>query len=433
MTQAFVASTAFATLTLAASVRQWRVALDSLQRARGGLEHRVSERTLELQVAVQELARSQQALALHVQQTPLGVIEWGPDFRVAAWNPAAERIFGWTRAEVLGRHADDFVPPAARPHVARVWAELVANRGGARSTNPNVTRDGRTIDCEWFNTPLFDDTGAFVGVASFVADVTARVEAEAERDRLLVAYRAAIASRDEFLSVASHELRTPVTSLQLAVQSLMRGSPRRAPLDEATQRMLGAVERQTQRLGLLVNDLLDVSRVREGRLRLDLHEHDVAAIVRDTVASLQGDLAVSGTTITVDADRPAPARVDAARVGQVVTNLCTNAIKYGAGKPVHVRVDLDGDEVVVGVADQGIGIDADDQGRVFERYARAVSPRHYSGFGLGLHIVRGLVEAHGGRIELQSEPGVGSTFTVRLPCAGPPEAPEPREGTVPTA
>ena len=128
--------------------------------------------------ADEQLRTSMQKLALHAEQTPLGVIEWNLNFEVTEWNPAAEKIFGFKQKETLGRHASFIVPESAREHVDEVWNELLNNRGGARSNNVNVTKDGRIIVCEWYNTPLIDTQNEVVGVASLVMDITERKQAE---------------------------------------------------------------------------------------------------------------------------------------------------------------------------------------------------------------------------------------------------------------
>jgi PAS domain S-box-containing protein len=151
----------------------------------------------ERRAAEEALRRSEQRLALHFRQTPLGVIEWSPDFRVTDWNPAAERIFGWTREQALGRVGAEFlVPEPDRPAVWRLWGDLLAFKGGARSVNENLTADGRAILCDWYNTPLVDRDGRVIGVASLVQDITESRRAEEERARLLAAEQAARAEAE---------------------------------------------------------------------------------------------------------------------------------------------------------------------------------------------------------------------------------------------
>ena len=138
-----------------------------------------------LRKAEEERMRAAQKLALHIKQTPMAYIEWDTKFEVVEWNPAAERIFGYTKAEALGRHAAGLiVPEEVRPAVDQVWADLLSQQGGMRSSNDNTTRDGRLIHCEWYNTPLVDHRGTIMGVASLIQDVTEQRESEEERRRL---------------------------------------------------------------------------------------------------------------------------------------------------------------------------------------------------------------------------------------------------------
>jgi signal transduction histidine kinase/PAS domain-containing protein len=226
----------------------------------------------------------------------------------------------------------------------------------------------------------------------------------------------AIGLRDDFLSVASHELRTPMTALRLALQSLQRQAaahPEGFP-PQATK-LIHAAERHERRLAKLVDTLLDVTRIQGGRLELELEPVDLAQVARETCALFQGEAARTGTALTVEADAPAWGRWDRSRLEQVVTNLVSNALKYGAGAPVQVQVRGEPERAVLVVRDQGIGIPLERQGKLFERFERAVSSRHYAGLGLGLYIVRGIVQALGGTVQVQSTPGDGSTFTVTLP------------------
>lgn len=238
-------------------------------------------------------------------------------------------------------------------------------------------------------------------------------------------YQAAVAAvrlRDEFLSVASHELRTPLSSLQLQIENLLRPSrknPAAVLCPEQLKKKLEISLRQTDRLSRLVSELMDVSRIRAGRLRLKLEEADLSAIARDVAEHLGDDAAKARTPVTVTTQTMVLGRWDRMRVEQVLTNLMTNALKFGAGKPVEVAVEGDGLTARLAVRDRGIGIPTQDLERIFGRFEQAISPRSYGGLGLGLYIARQIVDAHGGTIRAESQPGAGSTFIVELPVEPP--------------
>lgn len=240
----------------------------------------------------------------------------------------------------------------------------------------------------------------------------------AEVTRLNQNLRAAVRARDELVSMASHELRTPITTLQLQLEGLVRLSSRSAALEvgaERVQRSLAKARAQIDRLSHLMNELLDVSRIVAGRLSLQREEGvDLGAIVREVAARFEEHL--DGATLVMDLEPGATGALDALRMDQVVTNLLSNALKYGQGRPIDVSVRIVGDELELEVQDHGVGISEDEQQRIFERFERArTATLHSSGFGLGLWIVREFVEAHGGRVSVWSRPGQGATFLVRLP------------------
>lgn len=234
----------------------------------------------------------------------------------------------------------------------------------------------------------------------------------------------AIALRDEFLSIASHELKTPLTPLALQIQLLMRRAPElccdREHLAWLMDR-LGLVRRQSERLRRLVDNLLDVSRITAGRLALELEPVRLSDIVRQVVSRFQegGGPAESGSRITVSADDDADGNWDRMRLEQVVDNLVSNALKYGQAKPIHVAVTSTSSTATLTIADHGIGIAPEHIDRIFGRFERAVSSRNYGGLGMGLYISRQVVEALDGSIEVSSVLGEGATFKVTLPLAGP--------------
>ncbi len=245
-----------------------------------------------------------------------------------------------------------------------------------------------------------------------------------ENARLYEKAQRAISVRDEFLSIASHELKTPLTSLYLQLQLLLRGvrgETTVAVSPENSALLLESCRSQSRRLGRLIDELLDLTRIRAGKLELKLEDVDLTAIVKDVVARLGSERMQSGSKFHLELQSGVLGRWDRTRLEQVVTNLISNAIKYGAGRPITVSLERDGTREVarLSVRDQGLGISPEHQERIFERFERAINAKHISGLGLGLYIVKQIVGALGGEISLRSDVGQGSTFIVELPVQGP--------------
>lgn len=238
-----------------------------------------------------------------------------------------------------------------------------------------------------------------------------------ENARAYSAAQRAIRTRDEFLAVAGHELRTPLAALMLQIESLraamLTGAITKDPARYSTR--LDKTFGHALRLARLVDGLLDVSRIAEGQIELSLEEVDLARLVHETCERFTDDATRAGCELDVIANVPCVGHWDPQRLEQVVSNLLSNAMKYGAGKPIEVRCEAHGDTVAIVVQDHGIGIAPEHRSRVFGRFERAVSERNYAGLGLGLWITREIVTMHGGSIEVVSEVDKGSTFTVSLP------------------
>lgn len=351
-----------------------------------------------------------------LESVPDAMVIADRDGRVVHLNGLAEALFGWPRAELLGQPIEVLLPARLRAmHQLHRHGYQAAPRPrpmGLGLDLSGVRRDGREFAAEISLAPL-EVAGERYTIAA-VRDVTERKEIEG---RALLYRRAQreVRERDEFLSVASHELRTPVTALQLQLQVLQRAAGQSGgALPASVAAKLVALERQSRRIGLLVNELLDVSRLRLGRLELRLEETDLAAIAREALVRLgEQGLDVRGAVVA-SAD-PVVGRWDRVRLEQVMASLLSNALKFGQSKPVEIAVGGDGERARLEVRDHGIGIPAADQERIFQRFERAAPVHHFGGLGLGLYIAREIVEAHGGAIDLASAPGAGTTVTVTLP------------------
>ncbi len=353
---------------------------------------------------------------------------------------------GW--GELTGTDPDliltEQVPPGLHPEDAgafqREWRAALERVEAFQATCRLRAQGGqwRWILCRAL--PERDDAGNVVAWLGTFTDIDEQRRAHEERARLLarehearLQAEEAVKARDEFLGVASHELKTPLTSLQLLIQGFTRRAEREGegamPAKQVLDK-LRVAERQIGRLGGLVEQLLDVARIRSGKLPLLVEDADLAAIVQDVAQRFEAAGQATSTPILVDCNAPVPGRWDVLRVEQVVTNLISNAVKYGNGRPVHVVCAMVGPEATISVADEGIGIGASDLDRIFERFERAERARNFSGLGLGLYITRQLVMAHGGTIAAHSEEGQGATFTVRLPLvtAEPDDPTEPVDG-----
>lgn len=222
----------------------------------------------------------------------------------------------------------------------------------------------------------------------------------------------AVSVRDDFLSIASHELHTPLTPLKLQIER-MRRKPHSS---EQMGEKLAIVDRQVDRMIKLVTQLLDVSRIAGGKLRLRAEEVDLGAVVKEVAEATREALTRTGSELVLDLPKaPVRGMWDRTRIEQIVTNLVSNAVKYGGGKPILIAVTEEGGRARLTVRDHGIGIPNEQLSRIFDRFERAVSVRHFGGFGLGLWIVRQIVEASGGTVRVESTLAEGSCFVVELP------------------
>lgn len=358
--------------------------------------------------------------------TDYAIFLLGPDGRIRTWNLGAQRIKGYTAEEVIGQHFSIFYTPEER-ELGRPERNLAdaARQGRVEDEGWRVRKDGSRFWADVVITRLLDRSGRLYGFGKVTRDLTERREAEARERQLAAEQRAreaselALRARTRFLTIASHELKTPVASLQLSIEALIRAHRRGMLGEERLERSLARMASAGARLTTLVNELLDVSRLEASSVELDLQETDLTSLISEALEQFAD---------TGHGDRlqlRAPARVlvsaDPVRLEQVVTNLIDNALKYS---PPDSMVDVEVAEAdggaVLRVTDQGIGMDPDASGWLFEPFGRGANTAHVQGIGLGLYISRQIVENHGGRIEANSPgPGRGTAFTVWLPHHGP--------------
>jgi PAS domain S-box-containing protein len=393
------------------------------------LRRRVARATTELEQELRErqrieaaLRRSEGKLALHLDQTLVGVIELDRDFQIAYWNPAAERIFGWSRGEVTGKVAEFLLPADLRPALLAQWRQLMAGTGGWHSVNANLMRDGTPITCEWFNTALADDAGHVHGVMSMVLDVSERARREEAQAR---------AQRLESLAVLAggiaHDFNNLLTGILGNVSLLLEGG--RPGAEQAE--LLEEAEAAARRAQALTRQLLTFARGGAPVKAL----LDLGPLVRQSAL-----FATRGAAGSCRVDVPEglwPVEADAGQLGQVVQNLVLNALEARPDGLVELslaNVQREpparpaGPCVRLSVSDQGPGIPSDRLQRIFDPFYSTKE----RGTGLGLAVTHSIMARHGGLVEVRSSAGQGTTFDLFLPAqpdrivvSSPPRSPAP--------
>jgi PAS domain S-box-containing protein len=335
-----------------------------------------------------------------------------PTGRIETWNVGAERAKGYTAEEIVGQHMSRFYTPEDLERGLPGALLAIAQREGrVESEGWRVRKDGSRFWADVVITALVDDSGRLTGFAKVTRDLTDRLRAQQEQVRLAHAEEA-VRLRDEFLSIAAHELRTPLSAVQLQLQSLIE---RPEGLDPRGRTKVERACRSADRLVALVETLLDVSRISTGSLTLNPSSFDLQAAVREVVEQFAGHAERAGSTVTVKAEGNTTGIWDELRIEQVVTNLLTNSLKYAAGTPVELEVHGDAGDAVLTISDEGPGIPQADQERIFGRFVRATPIRNFGGLGLGLYVARQIVEAHGGEISIGPPRPRGIQFVIRLP------------------
>ena len=361
---------------------------------------------------------SQQRMSLHVQRTPLAVIEWDLNFCVTEWNPAAEKIFGFTRADALGKPAKQLIiPDSTINHVNEVWKNLLALKNGLRSTNENKSKSNQVILCEWYNTPLVDDTGNVFAVASLVQDITQQKNAELSIIKAKEDAEIANHAKSEFLSHMSHELRTPMTAI-MGFSQLLEASKE---IPEKYTKYAADITRAAKHLMELINEILDLSSIEAGKITYTPQDCNLNKVLSECFVLLK-PLAKSHKISLLNRssnDNNFIVYIDPFRLKQALINLISNAIKYNSVNG-SVTIDcetMDKETLRISVADTGSGLTENEQELLFTPFERIGEYKGIDGAGIGLVITKHLIEIMDGTIGVNSQKGKGSVFWIEIPLS----------------
>jgi PAS domain S-box-containing protein len=341
------------------------------------------------------------------------IVDWSDDAiigktldgTILSWNKGAERIYGYTADEVIGRPISILMPPDRPNELSSILRRLARGERIDHYLTKRARKDGQIIDVSVTISPVADETGKIIGASAIARDVTAQEEVTKEALRI----------REQFISVAAHELRTPLTTMYARLQLVERRLARE-DLDPATVlRDVRLVRQAADRLKALIDRLLDISRITSGQLQLERVETDIAAMTESVVSMLAE---TSGRRISVRASDSRDnyrAAVDGVRIEEVVMNLIDNAVKYSP-RDTAIDVDLGStpDAIRIAVRDRGPGIRTGERDRIFEPFHRSSSTGG-PGVGLGLHIAKEIVELHGGALTVEAPADGGSRFVVTVP------------------
>jgi PAS domain S-box-containing protein len=384
------------------------------------LEKRVDERTAELRQAYAFVNAV-------VENIPDAIfVKEATELRVTHVNRSWQELFGFSYDDIVGKsdydlfpktEADSFTANDRKVLAEGMLLEMLEEPAHTRAKGERILHTKKV--------PICDDRGRPRYLLGIAEDITDKKQAEEVRQKLTgerIAHaesERALHLRDEFISIAAHELKTPLTALRLQIQLLTRLL---GDIESAKAPRLLTLFRSSQvhldRFAKLVEDLLDVSRFSAGPLSIERSELDLTGLVRRVAQHYQEELGRSGCPLVVHLPEAVVGHFDPSRIEQVLVNLLSNAAKYGAGKPIEISVEPRGAKARLVVRDHGIGIAEEDQKRIFERFERAVSMKTFGGFGLGLFISNQIVKAHGGTFRVESEPGEGACFIVELPLPG---------------
>lgn len=445
--QSYLGVASASTLLLSTLVNSRNLAEDRLREYQDNLEKLVELRTAELQGAnerlkeeIAERARAEQLLIESeaqyrdlVESANSVILRWLPDGRITFFNRFAERFFGYSEAEIINCNIMGTIVPSedSTGHdLTSMAGEIVAHpEAYARNENENVRRNGERVWVAWTNKPILNTDGSVAEILSIGNDITQLVHTERELRRTLeeleAAKERAVAAdqlKSAFLATMSHELRTPLNSIIGFTGILLQKLA--GPINEEQEKQLSMVKNSAHHLLSLISDVLDISKIEAGQLRVSCEPVDLKAVISKAVQSIRPLAEKKGLALELDlAEDVGVVSADERRVEQILLNLLSNAVKFTEQGEISVRCNLEAGNYVTTVTDTGIGIKDDDLENLFKPFRQIDTglSRKYEGTGLGLSISKKIVELMGGGILVRSCQGIGSTFGFTLPIKRSPE------------
>lgn len=358
---------------------------------------------------------------------------------ITSWNEGARRIKGYEFSEIIGKHFSIFYSEHDI-QMGKCEYELkeAIETGRYEEEGWRQRKDGTRFWASTLITSIREKHGKVVGFSKVTRDITDRKRAEdllrmsyvtlerrvEERTQELVKaneqLRIAVQTRDEFMSIASHELRTPMTPIKLQIQSLISHIQRKTLGDlseERLKRIVDTTDRSLSRLSSLVDNLLDVSRLNSGKFTLNYEDCSYNELLQEILERFKSQINISGSSVRLIEENKVEGSIDRLRADQVIVNILTNALKYGDKKPIQVSLKEENGFAIIAVKDSGKGISKENLNLIFEKFERAGATTEVGGLGLGLYITKQIMDAHNGSILVTSDIGKGSVFTVQFPLA----------------
>lgn len=342
-------------------------------------------------------------LASIVESSDDAILSKSLESVITSWNKGAEHMFGYTEAEMVGQSILKLIPEDRQDEEPMIISRLKKGERVEHFETKRVTSDGKQIDVSLTISPIFDAAGTVIGISKIARDIS---EQKLDEQR-----------KNDFIGMASHELKTPLTSLSALIQVL--NMKLRTSEDPFVPSALEKATTQVRKMTGMINGFLNISRLESGKLQIDKRPFELNGLVSEMISEIR--LGVASHTFIFEPAGDLQIDADPDKVGSVISNLLSNAVKYSPkGKLVTIRTEVVDKEVQVSVQDEGMGIKPNDMPHLFDRYYRVSSEhtRNISGFGIGLYLSAEIIHHHGGRIWAESEKGVGSTFYFTLPLAG---------------